>query len=194
MSISQRERRVFTPQEYLTLERSTASKSEWLDGEIFAMGGGSPEHNTIQGNLYGELYRQLKGRNCQYFGSDQKVRSPLAGMLGLFTYPDATVVCGQPLYHDAEVDVLVNPTVIFEVLSPSTEAYDRGEKRLRYQAMPSLVEYVLVAQQVPLIERWVRAPDGAWVVSRLEGLGATLVLDAIGCTITLADIYDRIKF
>ncbi|MHB2020379.1 MAG: Uma2 family endonuclease, partial [Candidatus Xenobia bacterium] len=139
MAISVRRPRRFTVEEYLTLERMSDAKSEWLDGRIYLMSGGSPRHNRIQANLVGELHGRLKGTSCQEFTSDSKVRVLMPGQAGkgLFTYPDATVVCGEPLYHDTEKDVLINPKVLFEVLSPSTEDYDRGLKRVRYQAIPS---------------------------------------------------------
>jgi Uma2 family endonuclease len=196
MTVPERRPRRFSPEEYLILERSADAKSEWIDGEIFAMGGGSPDHATIQANIYGELYRQLKGSNCRFYGSDMKVRSlvPPQPGCGLFTYPDATVVCGAPIFHDTESDVLVNPMVIFEVLSPATEKYDRGEKRTRYQSIASLTDCVLVAQKEPRIEHWVRNADETWGVSKLEHLGETLVLPSISCSIALSDIYDRISF
>ena len=185
---------MFTPEEYLTLERSTDTKSEWVDGEIYAMAGGSESHRRIQSNINGILHRQLQGRDCEFFGSDTKVRSRLSSMRGLFTYPDGVVVCGQPYYHDMQTDVLVNPRVVFEVLSPSTEEYDKGDKRLRYQTIPSLNDYVLVAQDEPAVEHWVRDGEGNWVATKLTGLGLKLQLDSIGCSLPLSDIYDRIKW
>ncbi|HEY4002221.1 MAG TPA: Uma2 family endonuclease [Candidatus Xenobia bacterium] len=196
MTVQERTPRRFTSDEYLTLERSAESKSEWIDGEIFAMGGGTPDHSTIKTNIAGELHRQLKGTGCRVYDSDMKVRvvSRRAAMRGLFTYPDVTVVCGEPQFHDTYGDILVNPKVLFEVLSPSTNDYDRGQKRLRYQAIPSLSDYCIVAQSGPRVEHWLRSPDGTWAVTPVSGLGGSLVLASIDCGLPLSDIYDRIQW
>lgn len=191
MTLSSRERRQFTPDEYLALERGASTRSEFLEGEIFAMAGSSLEHDTITANLGGLLHARLRGRECQVLTSNMKVRTRSNG---LFSYPDVTVFCGPPRFHDPRRDVLTNPSVIFEVLSPSTEDFDRGKKRFLYQSIDSLTEYVLVAQDEPLVEHWSRRDDGQWLVSTLQGPGAALVLGSIDCTLPLDEIYERVSF
>lgn len=183
---------VFTAEQYLALERTSEIRHEYLDGSVYAMAGESPEHSIICFNLGGILHGQLKDKPCRGFSPNMKVRTDPNG---LFAYPDLTVVCGDPIYHDERRDVLVNPTVIFEVLSPSTESYDRGEKFLRYSTqIASLRDYVLVAQDRPHVERYYRKPDGAWVSTDVDGLASTLDLASIDCQLSLTDIYARIAF
>lgn len=189
MSLS-RERRQFTPDEYLSLERAAATKSEFIEGDIFAMAGSSLEHDTITANFGGLLHARLRGRDCQALTGNMKVRTRSGG---LFSYPDVTVFCGPARFHDPRRDVLTNPRVIVEVLSPSTEDFDRGKKRLMYQSIDSLTEYVLVAQDEPLVEHWARRDDGQWLVSTLRGLEAELVLSSIDCTLPLHEIYERVS-
>ncbi len=183
---------VFTPEQYLTLERASEIRHEYLDGSVYAMAGESPEHSIICFNLGGILHAQLRDKPCRGFSPNMKVRTDPSG---LFAYPDLTVVCGDPIYHDERRDVLVNPTVIFEVLSPSTESYDRGEKFLRYSTqIASLRYYVLVAQDRSHVERYSRKADGSWVRTELDGLESTLDLPSIDCRLSLTDIYARIAF
>lgn len=176
-----------TPEEYLEIERKAEFKSEYVSGQMFMMAGGTPRHSEIAFNIGGELHVKLKGKPCHGFNSDLRVR---AGTL--FTYPDATVVCGQPEYHDDKGDTLTNPTVVVEVLSKSTEAYDRGEKFARYKRLASLKEYVLVSQRRPLIDVYRRQEDGSWNVVTAEGLDARIALESIDCTLALADIYENV--
>jgi Uncharacterized protein conserved in cyanobacteria len=184
-------RRRFTPSEYLSLERKAAFKSEYLDGQIYAMAGASPGHNTIAVNTTVELGSQLKGRPCQVFGSDMKVRIPDGQ---LYSYPDLSVVCGQPRYHDEHGDVLLNPKVIIEILSPSTEDYDREEKFDRYARIETFTDYVLVSQLTPRIEHFSRAHDGKWVRTVSTGIYAELPLASINCVLRLKDVYHRVEF
>jgi Uma2 family endonuclease len=182
---------VFTPDEYLALERQSEIRHEFLDGTVYAMAGESPRHSAICFNLAGALHHQLRGTDCRGFSPNMKVR---AGEAGLYAYPDLAIACGEAFFHDRHGDVLLNPAVIFEVLSRSTEAYDRAEKFERYKAIETLTDYVLVSQDRPLLEHHSRQPDGTWSRSELQGADASLVLRSVNCLVTLADVYDRIDF
>ncbi|MEO6393058.1 MAG: Uma2 family endonuclease [Pyrinomonadaceae bacterium] len=178
-------------EEYLRVEREADFKSEYVDGRIYAMSGGSPAHQTIAFNLTGELYSQLRDAPCRGFTSDAKVRTPTDN---LYTYPDLTVVCGEPVYADAKGDVLDNPVLIVEILSPTTEAFDRGRKFARYQEIVTLTDYVLIAQNEPRVEHFVRQPDGSWNLRPYTGLEASVSITSINCSLLLARIYDRVEF
>jgi Uma2 family endonuclease len=186
-------------EEYLTLERQCEERHEYLDGLIYAMAGESPEHGIVCVNLTRIVSTQLLGTPCQVFAKDLKVRSgPAPGSRrltkGLFSYPDLVVVCGELEFHDKHRDVLLSPTVIIEVLSPTTEAFDRGEKFWRYRShLPSLTDYVMVSQSIPLIEHYVHRA-GEWVLSTVSGLENSLEIASIGCSLRLTDVYDRIRF
>lgn len=180
-----------TPEEYLAREREADFKSEYLDGDIYNMSGGSPEHSTITVNLTGELRAQLKGKACQVFSNDMKVR---AGTGRLYAYPDLSVVCGTPRYHDERADVLLNPKVIFEILSPSTELFDRVKKFDRYQQIETLTDYVLISQDKPRVEHYARQQNNRWLLEINIGLDAVMDLSSIDCTLALVEIYDRIEF
>jgi Uma2 family endonuclease len=190
----------YTVEEYLALERASEERYEFLDGQVYLMAGESPDHGTICTNLSGQLYNQLRGKPCQVFSKDMKVGSgpqPKSRyeIKGLYSYPDLVVICGEPQFHDEYRDVLLNPTAIIEVLSPSTEAFDRGEKWSRYQTwLPSLTHYVLVSQAKSQFEHYLRQPNGEWLYSSVKALEGNLHLAAIDCTLRLADIYDRIVF
>ncbi len=180
-----------TPQEYLERERRAETKSQYFQGEIFAMTGASREHNLIAVNLSAELRQQLRDRPCEVYQSDMRVK---VGPSGLYTYPDVTVVCGEPEFEDAELDTLLNPNVLFEVLSPSTADYDRGGKFTQYRHLPSLQEYVLISQDRPWVEHFVRQPQNQWVLTETESLDDTLVLPSIDCELPLAEIYLKVHF
>lgn len=182
---------VFTAEQYLDLERHTEIRHEFLDGTVYAMSGASRAHSAICFNLAGSLHPQLRDTACQGFSQDMKVR---AGDASLFAYPDLTIVCGEPVLHDDHGDVLINPVVIFEVLSRSTEAYDRGEKFERYKTIETLTDYVLVSQDRARVEHFSRQPDGAWPLTEVNGLDASLGLASIDCRLPLAEVYDRIEF
>lgn len=182
---------VFTPDQYLDFERHTETRHEFLDGTVYAMSGASRAHSHICYNLAGITHRQLSGTPCTGYSSDMKVRS---GDASLFAYPDLTIVCSEPLLHDDHGDVLLNPVVIFEVLSRSTEAYDRGEKFERYKTIETLTDYVLVSQDRARIEHFSRQPEGAWSLKEVYGLDASLDLASINCRLPLAEVYDRIEF
>lgn len=177
-----------SPAEYLELERKAEFKSEYLDGTIVPMPGATREHNLIETNIVRELSLQLKGRDCEVYGGNMKVRVPIS-----YRYPDATVVCGTPMFEDTETDVLLNPTVIFEVLSKSTETYDRGDKFAEYRKRESLQAYVLVSQLMPHIEIYKRQGND-WLFSEVNGLDKILRLESIGCTLNLAEVYEKVDF
>lgn len=185
-------RAFITPEEYLALERASERKSEYFLGEVFAMGGASREHNLIVGNVVRDLGNQLKGRPCETYPSDMRVKVSASG---LYTYPDVAVVCGQPQFEDAQVDTLLNPTLVIEVLSESTEAYDRGEKFAQYRSIESLQEYVLISQDRCQVERLVRQPNGReWLYSEASDPAGSVPLAAIGCRLSLTEVYERVEF
>jgi Uma2 family endonuclease len=190
----------YTIEEYLALERQSEERHEYLDGQIYAMAGESLEHSRICVNLAGELRAQLKGKPCEVLSPNMKVRSgPYIKQQktnkGLFSYVDVTVVCGESQFHDEHRDVLLNPTVIIEVLSPTTESFDRGEKFLRYRThIEALNDYVLVSQTKPLIEHFLRQSNGQWLFSSISGLENSLYLTSIDCHLRLAEVYDRVTF
>ena len=196
----QRSQSQYTVEEYLSFERGSDQRHEFLDGEVYLMAGERPEHGTICTNISGQLYVQLRGKRCQVFSKDMKVRSgpePKSRyeVRGLYSYPDLVVVCDEPRFHDQYKDVLLNPVVIVEVLSESTEAFDRGEKWSRYQTwLPSLLEYILVSQKQPQMEHYIRRESDEWLYSSPKGLDVDLDLVSIGCTLRLTDVYDRIVF
>jgi Uma2 family endonuclease len=180
-----------TAADYLALERQADTKSEYLNGFIYAMSDASRSHNRITVNLTAALHAQLKRKPCEPFTGDMRVKvSPT----GLYTYPDVVVVCGEPRFEDQHVDTLLNPTVIIEVLSDSTEAYDRGEKFAHYRALESLTDYLLVAQDQPRIEHFRRQPDGQWLYSAADGLDSQVAIANIGCVLQLAEVYERVAF
>ena len=180
----------FTPEQYLALERQAEYKSEFLDGEIFAMAGASREHNLIALNVSASLHGQLRGRPCETYPSDMRVKVTATG---LRTYPDVVVVCGEPQFEDENGDTLLNPILLVEVLSRTTEAYDRGEKFAHYRLLESLAEYVLIAQDRCQVERFTRQPDGQWLLAEAHDLGAAIALPSIGAQLVLAEVYERVK-
>lgn len=182
---------IFTAEQYLDLERHTEIRHEFLDGTVYAMSGASRAHSAICFNLAVSIGSQLRGTPCTGHSSDMKVR---AGDASLFAYPDMTIACGEPILHDDHGDVLLNPVVIFEVLSRSTETYDRGEKFERYKTIETLTDYVLVSQDRARIEHFSRQADGAWSLTEVSGLDASLELTSIDCRLPLAEVYDRIEF
>ena len=179
-----------TPEEYLAIERKAECKSEYFNGEMFAMSGASERHVSIVANLTYLLVGQLRGRPCKAYASDMRVRvSPT----GLYTYPDVIVVCGQPQFADDQRDTLLNPTLIVEVLSESTKDYDRGGKFEHYRSLASLNEYVLIAQDKHHVEHFVRQPDNRWLLSETNRLEDTIHLSSIDCDLALAEVYDKVE-
>jgi Uma2 family endonuclease len=178
-----------SPEEYLRLERQAEYKSEYVNGEIFAMTGASRKHNLVAGNTFGELRQQLKGRQCQAYVSDMRVKVTATG---LYTYPDVVVVCGEPRFEDGYVDTLLNPTLLVEVLSPSTERYDRIAKSSYYRTLESLAEHLLVAQDEVRLEQYVKQPNGQWLLFECTSLDNVVELASIGCSLNLRDVYDKV--
>ncbi len=184
----------YTINEYLEMERAAEERHEYMDGQIFLMSGESLAHSRICVNLAGEMRAQLRGTPCEALSPNMKVRTRIdAKYRGQFSYPDLSIVCGTPLFHDIHKDVLTNPVAIFEVLSSSTESYDRGKKFLRYRTeIETLTDYVLVAQNMPLVEHYARRADG-WLLTFVNDLYKTLDLPSINCRLRLAEIYDRVE-
>lgn len=183
-------RRRFTPEEYLALERQSETKSEYFAGEIFAMGGASRGHNLIVTNCVRELSLQLKSLPCRVYPSDMRVK---VNPTGLYAYPDVVVTCGAERFDDQQKDTLLNPIVLIEVLSESTEAYDRGEKFGHYRRLDGLAEYLLIAQDKPHVEHYVRQPDGQWLFSEADGLDGVVLLPSIECRLALAEVYHKVE-
>jgi Uma2 family endonuclease len=179
-----------TPEEYLALERKAEYKSEYLHGEIFAMTGASRKHNLIAVNAASLLNQQLRGRPCEVYVSDMRVK---VAESGLYTYPDVVVVCGQPQFEDDYLDTLLNPTVLFEILSKSTERYDRIAKSGYYRTLESLTEHLLIAQDEVHVEHYVKQAGGQWSLSDLRSIDAAIELESIGCTLALRDVYDKVS-
>lgn len=179
-----------SPEEYLAWERKADTKHEYVRGEIIAMSGASRVHSLIVTNISGELYIQLKGRMCEVHTNDMRVQtSPEIS----YFYPDVLVVCGEPRFEDNTFDTLLNPIVLVEVLSPSTAAYDRGEKFKHYQQLTSLREYVLVSQDEVRVELY-RRQETQWKPIEFRSLGNVLSLASIDCELILSDIYNRVEF
>lgn len=180
-----------TEAEYLAKERKAEFKSEFYKGEMFAMSGASREHILIAGNCLREIGNQFKGRCCEVYSNDMRVK---VSATGLYTYPDVVIVCGQPEFIDAEVDTLLNPTVLIEVLSPSTESYDRGTKATQYRRIPSLREHVLISQERPHVEVLSRQADGNWLLREVSDLDQVVTLSSVSVSLPMREIYDRITF
>lgn len=181
--------RLFTPEEYLAVERMAETKSEYLEGMIYSMVGASSAHNLITFNLAGLVWTQLKGKPCRGFSNDMKVQTSDEG---LYAYPDLTIACGKLRFRDENKDVLLNPKVIIEVLSPSTEDYDRSKKFTLYKRIESLTDYLLVSQDRPQIEHYRRNEDGDWLLRDTFGLDAGVKIASIECTLPLAEVYDGV--
>ena len=176
-------------QEYLELELTSEVRHEYENGEIREMPGGTKEHSGIGRNILAHLYFQLEGSACEVYNSDLRV---LIAKTGLYTYPDVSVVCGEAKFEDAKKDSLLNPTVLFEVLSKSTESYDRGKKFQHYQMLASLLDYLLVAQDAYRVEHFTRQQEG-WFLRVYEGLESKIALASLGCELALADVYKKIR-
>lgn len=190
-----------TPEEYLAIERKAETKSEYFAGEMFPLGsmgkphdafamtGATRRHNLVAGNVFAALHRQLAERPCEVYPSDMRVRIPATG---LYTYPDVTVVCGEPKFEDDYLDTLLNPVVIVEVLSASTEAYDRGKKFEQYQHIETLVEYVLVSQEPYRVEQYVRQDVAQWLYLEAHRAEDVVKLNSINCEFALKDVYAKV--
>ncbi|HEX7999070.1 MAG TPA: Uma2 family endonuclease [Pyrinomonadaceae bacterium] len=177
-----------TPEEYLAVERKAEYKSEYVDGVMYAMSGATFKHNVIVANVIIELGQQLKGRPCRALPSDIKVRVPDSRK---YFYPDVSVVCGEPQFQDERADVILNPTLIVEVLSESTAAFDRGEKFQAYQQLAALQEYLLISQDKILVEQYVRQAREKWTYMAVVGLEGSLALPSVECTLSLGAVSDK---
>ncbi len=192
--------KLMTEVEYLAFERDAEERHLYVDGEIFAMAGESPEHGDVNTNLAATVATQVKGTPCRARVNNTRVRSgPITAarrnFQGMYSYPDVVVICGEPEYLDGQRDTVLNPKAIIEVLSPSTESFDRGGKFQRYRDHnPTLTDYVLVAQDKPYVEHYRRQDDGSWNCRYHAGLRTKVVIDSIGVTLRLRDVYDRVSF
>jgi Uma2 family endonuclease len=180
-----------SPEEYLRLERQSEYKSEYVNGEIFAMTGASRKHNLVAGNIFRELSQQLRSRQCEAYVGDMRVKVTATG---LYTYPDVVIVCGEPKFEDTFVDTLLNPTLLVEVLSQSTERYDRIAKSSYYRTLGSLAEHLLVAQEEVRLEQYIKQPDGRWLLFECSSRDNVVELPSIGCSLALSDVYDKVTF
>lgn len=182
---------IVSPQEYLTHEREAEERSEYLDGEIFSLAGASPRHNLIVGNTLSALHQQLEDRPCQVYASDMRVK---VSRTSHYAYPDIVVVCGEPEFEDQVLDTLLNPILIVEVLSASTEQYDRGRKFESYRQLDSLREYVLIAQSHTKIEQYTKQNEGQWIFREGSGLDTSMLLHSIECGLSLKKVYAKVVF
>lgn len=177
-------------EDWLEGERAAEDERyEYVDGEVFAMSGGTAEHHAIIVNVSGQLWSQMKGRPCQVYGQGMRLRieTVRAGK-----YPDLMALCGEPEFHDGRRDLLLNPGLIVEVLSDATEGYDRGEKFALYRQIPSLAEYLLISQTRVSVELFTRAEDGRWILRAFEDLADRVDLTSVGCELALAEVYDKV--
>ena len=177
-----------TLEEYFEQERTALDRHEYLNGEVFAMAGGTESHATISNNIAGELYTRLKGSGCKSYGSDMRIRTAPSG---LYSYADAVVSCGSA---QVEHDTLLNPVVIAEVLSKSTESYDRGKKFELYRQIPSFREYLIVAQDRVYVEHHARESGKVWIMREYTNLEDVVNLETIGVRLRLADLYANVSF
>jgi len=190
MALAQKATRL-SEAEYLRLDRLAEFRSEFFDGEVFAMAGGTRAHSLIATNLARELSAALKETDCVTYNADLRVKTQATG---LFTYPDVSVVCGDQRFLDAEQDTLLNPSLIIEVLSDATEACDRGKKFEHYRQIPSFREYLLVSQKEPRIEQFIRQDDGTWNLKESAGLQAHLKLEPVNVTLRLTEVFAKVQF
>lgn len=179
-----------TPEEYLTIERKAERKSEYWNGQMFAVAGASGAHTDIQSNLVFRLRLQLQGGKCRVRASDMRVQTPL----DLYTYPDVVVICGEPQYADGQFDTLLNPLLIVEILSPSTEGYDRGMKFEQYRGIESLREYLVLASDRIYAELHAKGADGKWTLSDWKSPEDVVTLESCDCRIKVADLYENVEF
>ena len=180
----------YTPEQYLEMDRKAEYRSEYVNGELLAMAGASREHNLIVTNLVREVSGLLRGRPCETYSNDMRVRVSPAR----YTYPDMVVACDGPEFEDSSQDILLNPVVLMEVLSPTTEKDDRSWKFAHYRHLATLTDYVMLSQYQPLVEHYTRNSDDKWVLTDLRGLSSVLRLPSIGCELPLSSIYERVEF
>ncbi len=183
--------KVWTVETYLAFERTSEERHEYFAGEIFAMAGASRIHNLVVMNTSASLHAQLRQKSCTVYPSDMRLK---ISVTGLYTYPDISVVCGQPQLEDSHQDTLLNPMLLIEVLSPSSENYDRGKKFQHYRTLDSLQEYLLISQDSPRIEHYRRQEKDQWLLSETTRLEDSIALPSIGCQLLLADVYEKVTF
>lgn len=181
----------FSVEEYLEMERASNVKHEFYQGEIFAMSGASFPHNRIQMNFTRRTGNFLEGKGCDVFGSDLRVHIPSNG---LFTYPDALIVCGEPQLVQDGLDSLLNPSVIVEVLSKSTQNYDRGDKFALYRAIPSLKEYILIASEFLGVEHFAKQENGTWLLKEYKSIDDVLPMKTVDFMLPLSELYSGVSF
>ena len=181
----------YLPTEYLVVERSAATRSEYFQGEIFAMAGASRGHNLIVTNCTGEFRNALRDRGCEVYANDMRVKIASSG---LYTYPDVTVVCDQPQFEDDQFDTLLNPRLLIEVLSETTEKYDRGFKSAQYRQIPGLKELILISQDGPGVECLARQESGLWLLREQRDINQSIFLESLNVTISLSEIYRQVTF
>jgi Uma2 family endonuclease len=177
--------------DYLAFERKAEERHEFSYGRVYAMAGESLNHSTVCFNVAGRIFAQLIGKSCRGFSPNMKI---CVSETGRYYYPDLSIACGEPVFHDDYKDVLMNPVVVIEVLSPSTEKRDRSTKLLDYQSIPSLQDYLLISQDKPVIEHYSRQADGRWLYQATRGLENSVEIPSIDCRLVLAEVYDRIIF
>ena len=180
-----------TPEEYLERELESEEKNEYFNGEVFAIARPSARHTWIVANVIGSFWQQLKGKPCRVSSSELRLR---VTPTGLYTYPDVMVICGNVEVAPEQKDTVLNPVVIVEVLSPSTQDYDRGQKFQHYRTLPSLIDYLMVAQDEPRVEHWTRQSENRGLLSDFAGLGQVIPLASIDCILPLAQVYDKIEW
>ncbi len=180
-----------TSEQYLAQEREAEFRSEYYLGETFAMAGASRAHNLIAGNVFAAIHGQIAARDCEVYQGDMRVK---ISATGLYVYPDVVIACEKPDFEDAELDTLLNPRVLIEVLSKSTESYDRGTKWRHYQSLPALREYVLVSQSSALVETFRRTADEGWLYLAYHEPAQSIVLDSIDCQLQLDHVYAKVNF
>ncbi len=203
MGLAKKQEYFYTTEEYLEIDRATEERFEYVDGEVYQMAGESGEHGDICTNLVSELRTLLKskGKKCRVRSKDTKVQSGALSnkgnqvMKGMFSYPDIVVICGTPEYHDKHKDIILNPKVIIEVLSDSTKDFDRHNKFSRYRMFnPTLTDYILVSQDEPIVEHFVRGENDQWTLFTYVGLDKSFRIDSIDCELKLTEVFDLIEF
>jgi len=189
--LSSNPKTLLTPEQYLEIERKAEYKSEYYNGEMFAMAGAKETHKVLVTTLVGLMYAQLRSRPCRVYSNDMRVR---VSSTGLYTYPDVIGVCGERQFLDDQRDTLLNPNLLIEVLSRSTEAYDRGLKFELYQTIDSFSEYLLVSSDRMRVDLYTRQPDGKWLLTSANRPDDEIELSSIGCRLSLADLYEKVDF
>jgi len=179
----------YTPEEYLAIEREAEFKSEYFDGEMFAMTGASRKHNLIAGNTFASLHRKLRSQRYEIYMGDMRVK---VNPTGLYTYPDIVFVCDTPEFEDSDLDTLMNPLVIIEVLSPSTESYDRGKKFENYRTISSLAEYIMISQNRNYIEHFIRQNDNTWLFRETGNKAGVIQIASVECELTMEEMYAKV--